>query len=318
MIVGARNATFASSRRPDEGGKIMTTSLPAEASCPGCFKPVSIDATTCAACGTAVWADGRLLLVGPIEEGRAGLFKGLLRADSDGADSKLEEVAVKILDVGGLPNWRDYDRFRRQHEILGSLSHPRIPRARGDFEVGTRVLHCQTLVAGRSLARQLRGARLLPAEVTRLATELLEVLDYLHGRDVVHRDVKPDNVVIAADGSAHLVDFGAARRLNAAAKLESEPTVVGTPGYMAPEQTRGEVVAQSDLYALGKLLVEALAGAPPEKPLAALLPLLVKEDWHKRPASAAAALELLHPRLASAHRRLWPLVAGAAVLAASV
>src|SRR5215471_14217662 len=150
------------------------TTLPTEATCPACFKPVRPEAAACPACGGAVWADGRLLLVGPIEEGRPGMFRGLLRGDS----GSLEEVAVKVLDVGGLPNWRDYDRFRRQSEILGSLSHPRIPRACGDFEVGTRVLHCQTLVSGQSLARRLRGARLTPAEVARLAGELLEVLVY--------------------------------------------------------------------------------------------------------------------------------------------
>ena len=99
------------------------------------------------------------------------------------------------------------------------------------------------------------------AEVTRLCDELLEVLEYLHGRDVVHRDIKPDNVVIAPDGGAHLVDFGAARRLHVAGKVDPEPTVVGTPGYMAPEQARGELVPQSDLYALGRLLTEALGGA---------------------------------------------------------
>jgi len=156
------------------------------------------------------------------------------------------------------------------------------------------VLHCQTLVAGRSLARQLRGARLSPAEVTRLGDELLQVLDYLHDHDVVHRDIKPDNVVIAADGGAHLVDFGAARRLHVSDDVDPEPTVVGTPGYMAPEQARGELVAQSDLYALGRLLTEALAGAEPERPLAALLPMLCKQDWRERPASAGAALKQLH------------------------
>src|SRR6476619_2347054 len=103
-----------------EGG-IMTTSMPGEASCPGCFKRVAVaDATTCGACGAAVWADGRLLLVGAMEEGRAGMFRGLLRGDGQGGDSKLEDVVVKVLDVGGLPDWRDYERFRRQGDILTS------------------------------------------------------------------------------------------------------------------------------------------------------------------------------------------------------
>src|SRR6188508_99054 len=98
-------------RRPViKGGSIMTTSLPDQASCPGCFKRVAVaDATTCAACGAAVWADGRLLLVAPVEEGRASMFRGLLRGDGDGSASGLEEVVVKVLDVGGLPDWRDYE-----------------------------------------------------------------------------------------------------------------------------------------------------------------------------------------------------------------
>jgi hypothetical protein len=284
--------------------------MSADLTCPGCFKRVGGHLQTCPECGAAVWADGRLALVGPIEEGRPGLFRGLLRGD----DGRLEDVAVKVLDVGGLPNWRDYDRFRRQNEILSSLAHPRIPRARGDFEVGTRVLQCQTLIGGRSLARHLRGARLTPAEVTRLAIELLEVLEYLHGRDVVHRDIKPDNVVIDGDGTAHLIDFGAARRLHAPAdKIDPEPTVVGTPGYMAPEQTRGEAVAQSDLYALGRLLGEALGGARAEPLLAALLPQLTREDWRKRPASAAAALKVLRPTLVTPRQGLWPVVAGLSI-----
>src|SRR6185295_19300138 len=100
-------------------------SLPSEATCPGCFKRVSTESATCAACGTGIWAGERLLLVGPFEDGRSGIFRGLLR---DGT-GRLDAVVVKLLDVGGLPDWRDYERFRRQGEILTSLSHPRIPRA---------------------------------------------------------------------------------------------------------------------------------------------------------------------------------------------
>jgi len=94
----------------------MTTSLPDQASCPGCFKRVAVaDATTCAACGAAVWADGRLLLVAPVEEGRASMFRGLLRGDGDGSASGLEEVVVKVLDVG---------------EGLSLLPDPSVTRAR--------------------------------------------------------------------------------------------------------------------------------------------------------------------------------------------
>lgn len=285
--------------------------LPRDLVCPACFKLVASDRTVCGACGEGVWVGDKLVLVGALQDGVTSAYRGLLRGD----DGKLEDVAVKLLDVGGLPNWREYERFGRQTSILGSLKHPRIPRARGDFELKGRVFHCQTRVSGRTLARQFRGARLSSDEATRLAEELLEILAYLHEHDVVHRDVKPDNVIVDDKGAANLVDFGAARRLHGPGdtagvdrKMEPEPTVVGTPGYMAPEQARGDVTAQSDLYALGKLLLEGLGGAKPEGALAVLLPQLVREDWRKRPASAAAALQMLRPA-PRAKRAAWPVVA---------
>jgi hypothetical protein len=230
------------------------------------------------------------------------------------ADGTLRDVAVKVLDVSGLPDWQEYERFRRQTAILESLSHPSIPRAAGDFEVRGRMFHAQTLIAGRSLAQHLRGARLTAGEATRLAKELLEILAHLHEHGVVHRDVTPDNVVLAPSGRAHLVDFGAARRTKSTADAGPEPTVVGTPGYMAPEQLRGELVPESDLYALGRLLGEALGGARAPAPLDALLPRLVRDEWRKRP-SAVEALALLSGPSGS-RRRTWAAVA-ALVLAAT-
>ena len=99
--------------------------------CPACFQPTPGE--RCPRCDEAVWISDRLALVRPIEEATAGTFLGWLR---DGAGR--DEVAVKVLDIGGLRDWRQHDRFRRQTELLESLSHPRIPRPRGDFEVRSR------------------------------------------------------------------------------------------------------------------------------------------------------------------------------------
>ena len=122
----------------------------------------------------------------------------------------------------------------------------------GDFEVRGRLLCCQTFIEGSSLARKLRAARFSEAEIRPWVEELLDILEHVHGRRIVHRDVKPDNVIIDPAGRAHLVDFGAARAMDAV-EQEVEPTVAGTPGFMPPEQMRGEIRPQSDLFGVGKL-----------------------------------------------------------------
>jgi hypothetical protein len=274
--------------------------------CPGCFSRVEGALERCFDCGEPVWVEGRLGLIEPLDENRAGTMRGELR-EPGGA---LHEVAVKTLDIGGIRDWREYDRFRRQSEILDGLRHPRIPRPLGDFEVRGRVLHCQTLVRGRSLARRLKGARLTELEATQLALQLLELLEVVHGRGIVHRDLKPDNVVIDDQQNAWLVDFGAARRSDGSDADDIEPTVAGTPGYMAPEQLYGEFRPESDLFALGKLLAEAVGEGGATGRLAHLIARLLREDWRKRPHSAAEARAILEGESVSRRGRWWAAIAG--------
>src|SRR5262245_30725627 len=133
--------------------------------CAGCFARVDADRENCGGCGQAVWIDGKLALLGPLDDEHPQTLRGRLR----GKDGAVEDVAVKVLDISGLRDWRSHDRFRRQSALLASVSHAGLPQARGDFEVGGRVFHCQTLIAGRALGAILRGARLTVEEGTRLA-----------------------------------------------------------------------------------------------------------------------------------------------------
>jgi len=271
--------------------------------CPACFSARPAAADRCESCNEPLWIEGRLALLEPIEAGVTRAFRGLLRKDGETLT-----VAVKVLDVGAQKDWKEVDRFRRQSEILAVLDHRGIPKPLGDFEVRGRLLCCQTFVAGSSLARKLRAARFVEAEIRAWAEEMLDILEHVHGRRIVHRDVKPDNVIIDPTGRAHLVDFGAARSMDAVAH-EPEPTVAGTPGFMPPEQVRGEVRAESDLFGLGKLGLAALGDGAASPRFRRFLARLTRDDWRARPASCAQARLLL----ASPGTNRRPLVAGAAL-----
>src|SRR5262245_42895167 len=105
-----------------------------------------------------------------------------------------------------------------------------------------------------------------PPQAARIVADLAEALAYAHGQGIVHRDVKPGNVMVDADGQPHLMDFGLAGRTSDAERLTEDGTVMGTPAYMAPELAAGQhdkVLPASDQYSLGAVLYELLIGEPP-------------------------------------------------------
>jgi len=175
-------------------------------------------------------------------------------------------VVVKELVFSQLESWKAYDLFLREVRILQSLDHPAIPRFLEMLEITQNNETClylvQARVPGESLLQKLQaGWRPGEAEVKSLALNLLDVLQYLHGLapPVIHRDIKPSNLIL--DGlRVFLIDFGAVQDL---LKPEGGSTVVGTYGYMAPEQFSGRAVPVSDLYGLGATLVHILSGRPP-------------------------------------------------------
>ncbi len=161
------------------------------------------------------------------------------------------------------------DRFLREIAITARLNHPHIlplldSGLAGD---GAFPFYVMPVASGESLQDRLgRDGRIPVAEAVRLAREVAEGLAHAHAQGVVHRDVKPANVLLSA-GHAVLVDFGIAKAVGDAAQggLTSEGTSIGTPAYMAPEQAAGDadVDHRADLYAVGVLLFEMIAGAPP-------------------------------------------------------
>jgi serine/threonine protein kinase len=206
-------------------------------------------------------------------------------------DEVLERpVAVKVLSdtIASDPEFKA--RFQREARVAAGLSHPNLIDVY-DFAGGAeRPYLVMEYVPGENLAeRQARGEGV---ECERLARELLGALAHIHGAGIVHRDVKPQNVLIGPDGSAKLIDFGIALPRDATA-LTQTGHLLGTAHYIAPEVMRGEpATEQSDLYSCGIVLRDCI-GEGGSRRLAALVDRLSAADPTGRPASAATALAQL-------------------------
>ena len=192
-------------------------------------------------------------------------------------DRKLDRrVAVKLMRDGSADP-RARERFVREAQHAARFSHPNVV---GVYDVGDadgQPFLVMELVEGKSLAQILAARKPLPAdEALAITDSLLAALDAAHSQGLVHRDVKPANVLVTADGRVKLADFGIAKAAEAMTSgLTATGQVMGTPSYLSPEQVEGrEATAQTDLYATGVVLYEMLAGAPPftaEHPLAVAL-----------------------------------------------
>src|SRR6476646_6191688 len=167
------------------------------------------------------------------------------------------------------------ERFRREMDIAASLSHPGIVPLIDSGHAGAMLYYVMPFVEGESLHARLERERRLPLDdALRVTHDVAEALGYAHGRGILHRDVKPDNILLAGEPSrgeagwrALIADFGLARAIGAAdsTKLTKTGTIVGTAHYMSPEQVREDrtIDQRSDIYSLGCVLYEMLTGAPP-------------------------------------------------------
>ncbi|MCA9664228.1 MAG: protein kinase [Myxococcales bacterium] len=214
-----------------------------------------------------------------------------------------DELALKLL--GGASRSCDALRLRREFRAIRRLDHPGIVRV---YELGVtddaRDFYTMEIVRGTNVAAYL--ARRAAAGAARvdltlpLAAQVAEALSYLHAQRLVHRDLKPDNILIGDDGTAKLVDFGLAQDLaRPASRLTREDAVMGTALYVSPEQARGlQVDNRSDLYSLGVLLYEMLSGSPPFRDKSAMT-VLYKHVHDPPPALTGVprALEALVMRL---------------------
>jgi serine/threonine protein kinase len=190
-----------------------------------------------------------------------------------------ELVVIKLLSFNSDFEWDDLKLFEREAETLKSLSHPCIPRYLDYFEVNSPSLKgfalVQSYIPAQTLEQYLNSGRsFTEAEVKEIATYLLSILIYLHGLhpSVIHRDIKPSNILLGdayggqsqrtgnSAGLVYLVDFGSVQTV---AKESGTRTVVGTYGYMPPEQFGDRATCASDLYSLGATLIYLVTGSHP-------------------------------------------------------
>jgi serine/threonine-protein kinase len=175
-------------------------------------------------------------------------------------------VALKMLLSGSYAGPAEVERFRREAVAVARLHHPNIVQVHDVGEFEGRPFFTMELLEGGSLAAKLAGTPRPARESATLLTTLADAVGAAHGSGIVHRDLKPGNILLTADGTPKIADFGLARAIDSEPGLTLTGARVGTPSYMAPEQALGRrdaIGPAVDVYALGAVLYEVLTGRPP-------------------------------------------------------
>ena len=173
------------------------------------------------------------------------------------------EVALKVMSSALADNEEFADRFLKEGRLTAKLSHPNLVTVYDIGKYGQVYYLAQEYIPGGTLRERMNAGMTVP-EILDVVRDIAQGLAYAHEKGVVHRDVKPGNVLFRANGTAVLADFGIAKAMDSTTMSTQAGNSIGTPHYMSPEQARAEKVdGRSDIYSLGAMLFEMLAGTPP-------------------------------------------------------
>jgi tRNA A-37 threonylcarbamoyl transferase component Bud32 len=249
--------------------------------CPHCRNPIELvrinlrEEIACTSCGSSFHLEGDSTTGWDGRTGQTlGRFQvlGTLGQGAFGTVYKVRDpelartVALKVPRAGNLAGPEDLDRFLREGRAVAQLRHPAIVAVHEVGQADGVPYLVSDLVEGVTLGDLLGTRRPTPREAAELCAAVAEALQYAHERGVVHRDVKPSNILIGPDGRPCVTDFGLAKREAGEITMTLDGQVLGTPAYMSPEQAGGEshrVDGRSDVYSLGVILYQMLTGELP-------------------------------------------------------
>ena len=207
-------------------------------------------------------------------------------------------VAVKMIRSGQLAGEAEVKRFHTEAEAAAQLQHPGIVAIHEIGEHEGRHYFSMDFVEGKNLAQIANGKPVSPRSAAEWLKAIAEAVQYAHQRGVLHRDLKPQNIMVDAAGRPRVTDFGLAKNLTGDSTLTNTGAVMGSPSYMSPEQARGRndvVGPASDVYSLGAILYELLTGRPPfrgKTPLETLSEVVNDEPRPPRSWNPSAPLDL--------------------------
>lgn len=229
-----------------------------------------------------------------IEEIARGGMGVVYRARQIGLD---RDVAVKVMLHGSLASVEDVERFRAEAAAAAGLKHPGIIAIYEVGELEGQHYFSMDLVAGRDLSSITREGPLPVRQAAEVVAQISDAVQHAHDQGVLHRDLKPSNIILDLEGRPHVTDFGLARRAGAGISLTQTGQMLGTPGYMCPEQAAGKRAPGPavDIYSLGALLYHLLTGRAPftgETPSAILRQLEEREPVAPRSLNPATPADL--------------------------